>query len=78
MQSTKRSGFVGGHSMTDERNVTTIPLMDYERWLTDVRSTLDSLNMPMDDWQGVWAFEFRAEFNSGTKPDDAAMKANRY
>jgi len=25
------------------------------------RTALDSLNMPMNDWQGVWAFDFRRE-----------------
>jgi hypothetical protein len=49
----------------------------YETWLNDVRAALDSVNMPMTDWQGVWPFNVRAEYNAGTKPDDAAMKANR-
>jgi hypothetical protein len=26
----------------------------------------------------VWAFDFDAEYNAGTKPDDAAVKANRW
>ena len=54
------------------------PLMDYERWLDDVKAALNSVNMPMADWQGVWPFDFRTEYDSGTKPDNAAMKANRY
>jgi hypothetical protein len=52
--------------------------MDYEHWLEEVKAALDSVNMPMADWQGVWAFDFRAEYEAGAKPDDAAMKANRY
>src|SRR5947209_2070154 len=34
--------------------------------------------MQLADWRGVWRFDFRAEYDLGTKPDDAAMKANRY
>lgn len=52
--------------------------MDYDQWLNEVKAALDSVNMPMADWQGVWPFDFGAEYESGAKPDDAAMKANRY
>jgi len=52
--------------------------MDYEHWLDEVKAALDSVNMPMIDWQGVWPFDFQAEYDSGTKPHDAAMRANRY
>jgi len=34
--------------------------------------------MPKDEWQGIWPFDFRAEYDAGTKADDAAMKANRH
>jgi hypothetical protein len=51
---------------------------DYDRWLRDVRAALDSINMRMDDWQGVWRFEFEREYRAGTDPKTAAEKANRY
>ena len=50
----------------------------YEIWLEEVKDALRSINMTMDDWQGVWPFDFSAQYKAGTKPDDAAMKANRY
>ena len=31
----------------------------YETWLQDVDEALKSINMPMDDWQGIWPFDFR-------------------
>jgi hypothetical protein len=30
----------------------------------------------MADWQGIWPFDFKAEYDSRTKADGAAMKAN--
>ena len=33
--------------------------------------------MSMNDWQGNWLFDLRAEYDAGTKAD-AAMKANRF
>jgi hypothetical protein len=53
----------------------TIP---YEIWLHDVSVALDSINMPMDDWQKIWFFDFRAEFAAGTAANDAAGNANRF
>jgi hypothetical protein len=50
----------------------------YEQWLRDVRVALQSVNMPMEEWQRIWPFDFRAEYDAGTKADDAAMKANRH
>lgn len=52
--------------------------VSYELWLSEVRDALHSINMPMDDWQTIWSFDFRAEYNAGTEADDAAMKANRF
>jgi len=52
--------------------------MTYEIWLEEVRGALRSINMPMEDWQGVWPFDFSVEHDAGTTPDEAAMKANRY
>jgi hypothetical protein len=50
----------------------------YEAWIRDVQQALGSINMAMDDWQSRWPFDFQAEYNAGTKADDAAMKANRF
>lgn len=50
----------------------------FEEWMNEVRAAFDSLNMPMTDWQVIGAFDYRSEYDAGVKPDDAAMKANRY
>jgi hypothetical protein len=50
----------------------------YEVWLDQVRDVLRSINMPMADWQKIWAFDFSAEYKEGTNPDVAATKANRF
>lgn len=50
----------------------------YEVWLDQVKLALQSLNMRMEDWQSIWAFDFKAEYDAGITADHAAMKANRY
>ena len=50
----------------------------YKTWLTEVQGILRSINMPFDAWQAIWQFDFHREFEASTKPDDAAMKANRF
>jgi hypothetical protein len=50
----------------------------FEVWLDQVRDALRSINMPMEDWQKIWAFDFAAEYERGTNPGAAAMKANRF
>ena len=50
----------------------------YEAWISGVQQALGSINMSMDDWQSRWPFDFQAEYDAGTKADDAAMKANRF
>ena len=50
----------------------------YESWLNEVRATLDSINMHMEDWQKNWPFNFEHEFRAGTDPSKAAEKANRF
>jgi hypothetical protein len=52
--------------------------VSFDGWLTEVRSALDSINMPMDDWHGSWLFDFRREFDAGTAAGDAAVKANKF
>jgi hypothetical protein len=50
----------------------------YDSWLKEVEDALSSINMPMEDWQTIWSFDFRTEFEAQTTPKDAAMKANQY
>src|SRR5271157_808254 len=50
----------------------------YDVWLAKVREALDSINMRMEDWQAVSAFDFEREFAAGAFPDDAALRANRF
>jgi len=50
----------------------------YETWLEEVEKALASINMPMEEWQRQWAFDFTREFRSGAVATDAAMKANRF
>jgi len=50
----------------------------YNDWLTKVREVLDSINMPMEDWQAVSTFDFERVFAAGSSPDDAALEANRF
>lgn len=50
----------------------------YESWLDEVRAALQTINMPLDDWQKIWAFDFRKEHAAGTSPGEAADKANRF
>lgn len=50
----------------------------YDIWLVKVREALRSINMRIEDWQGIWPFDFSAEYDAGTSPVDAATKANRF
>lgn len=50
----------------------------YGVWLEEVKQALASVNMPMEEWQRQWAFDFQTEFLSGADANDAAMKANRF
>lgn len=50
----------------------------YDTWLNQVKDALSSINMKLEDWQQVWSFDFKREFDSGTTPDAAAMKANQF
>ena len=51
---------------------------EYESWLNHVTELLSSINMPMDDWQKVWPFDFRHEFDLRRSAEEAASKANRF
>jgi hypothetical protein len=50
----------------------------YGAWLDKVRDALRSINMSMEDWQPVWVFDFRAQYEEGILPNDAAERANRF
>lgn len=50
----------------------------YQQWMNEVQTVLRSTNVDLETWQRVWRFDFDAEHKAGTKPDDAAMKANRF
>jgi hypothetical protein len=50
----------------------------FSKWLNEVRGELLSINMPIDDWQKTWVFDFEREFKAGTTPSHAAAKANRF
>jgi hypothetical protein len=50
----------------------------YDDWLGEVSRALESVNMTMREWQRMWAFDFRREFDSGTSANDAATKANQF
>jgi hypothetical protein len=50
----------------------------YEVWLDHVRDALSSINMPMEDWQHAWAFDFEGEYGRGTDSGEAAARANRF
>lgn len=49
----------------------------YDEWMKEVRAAFGSLDMPMADWHVIGAFDYRSEYNSGVKPNEAALKANR-
>ena len=50
----------------------------FTSWLEQVKESLRSINMPMDDWQRTWEFDFRGQFEKGIPPADAAEAANRF
>jgi hypothetical protein len=55
----------------------TVTSTAYESWLKEVEEALASINMPMDEWQKIWAFDFRHEFETQVAARDAAMKASQ-
>jgi len=50
----------------------------YEVWLGKVREALLSINMPMEEWQATWRFDFEGEYKAGVDAADAALSANRF
>jgi hypothetical protein len=53
-------------------------LQSFETWLDKVRSALSSINMPLDEWQQSWPFDFEREYKAGIPPANAAESANRF
>lgn len=53
-------------------------MLGFADWLGEVKAALHEVNMPFDEWQKASPFDFEKEHEAGTKPDDAAMKANRF
>jgi hypothetical protein len=51
---------------------------NYEGWLDEVRRVLLTINMPLDDWQKIWRFDFASEYKTGAEPKQAAARANRF
>jgi len=51
---------------------------NYDAWLKEVRDALGAINMPLDEWQKVWMFDFAAEYRAGIPPKNVADKANRF
>jgi len=45
--------------------------------MEEVRAVLDSLILPVADWQVMGAFDYQREYDAGVPPNIAAMKANR-
>ncbi len=31
---------------------------EYDGWMSEVRNVLRSINMSLEDWQGIWPFDF--------------------
>jgi hypothetical protein len=52
--------------------------LTYESWLREVRATLASINMLLEDWQKQWAFDFEGQYSAGASPNEAAERANRF
>ena len=50
----------------------------YDAWMKEVDGALKSIGMARDDWQGIWAFDFHAEFAGRRSANDAAARANRF
>ena len=50
----------------------------YDSWLARVNAALQAINMPMDDWQRIWSYDFAAEYKAATDPAQAADKANKF
>lgn len=52
--------------------------MEQEKWLEEVRLALAEINMPLDEWNKVWPYDFTHCFRLGMSPRAAAMAANHF
>ena len=50
----------------------------YETWLGDVCEILATMDMKLDAWQENWEFDFRQEYDAGSTPHDAALRAHDF
>jgi len=71
-------GWLRPRSAAVRRTIQADMAQTYEAWLARVKDALSSMCMAMDEWQRMWPFEFRAEFDAGEDADSTAMKANRF
>jgi hypothetical protein len=52
--------------------------VDYETWLSEVRTILADRHMEMDAWQEDWRFDFAGEYARGSVASDAATHASDF
>jgi hypothetical protein len=52
--------------------------LDYWTWMNEVKNLLGGMHTEMGPWLENWDFDFRAEYDAGATPDDAAMRAHDY
>lgn len=51
-------------------------IVPFESWLSEVRAALDAINMPMDEWQRAFPYDYQADHAAGIAPAEAAKRAN--
>lgn len=53
--------------------------MNFETWLRNVRASLAAINMSLEEWQNLFPYDFKADFDAGVNPEEAAKRAcNHY
>jgi hypothetical protein len=50
----------------------------YDQWFAEVKESLSSVSMNLDDWQRRWRFDFMAQYTRGVQAGHAAIAANRF
>lgn len=77
-----RSAFILAHAIEIRKTLpptvspAAITLTGFEPWLAAVRAALDSINMPMAEWQRAFPYDFAADHGAGIAPAEAARRAN--
>lgn len=51
---------------------------DFGQWFSSVEDALNSIGMPASEWQRVWPYDFRRDFEGGVPAVVSAENANRY